>query len=352
VAPDRFGRQTLTAYFRKIVADPKESRERAIIATYGLAALGEPVLGDVKAIAALSDLTWRERLYAGLAAAALGDDDTARRVYRGLLEDYGEQRGPWVRIKAGADEDEILEATSMLAIIGASLGDDLAVGIFGYTEENRTVDVLVELEQISYLRRALPRLPANEVTFEYTLNGERKRESLERGATFALRLSPEQLRDLAPVAVDGPVGVSTLFLAPLAPSDVKPDPAVSVTRRIEAADGGVIAEGKLVRVTLDWDVGPAALDGCYQVSDLVPSGLRPVTRYRRWDTLGAVYPYAVLGQRVSFCVSKEMKLFYQPIVYYARVVSKGTYVAEPAIIQSQKAPESINLSLPETIEIR
>ncbi len=354
VAPDRFGRQTLAAYFGRVAADPKETRERTIIATYGLAALGEPVLSDVRVIAALPDLTWRERLYAGLSAAALGDDDTARRIYHSLLVQYGEQRGPWVRIKTGADEDEILEGTSLLAIMGASLGDALAAGIFGYTEDNRTRDVLVQLEQISYLRRALPRLPAEAVTIEYTLDGARKRESLGRGETFALRLSPDQLRDLEPAAVDGQVGVSTLFLAPLAPDDVAPDPAVSVTRRIEAVDGGPVEEGKLVRVTLHWDLSPAALDSCYQVSDLLPSGLRPVTRFHHWDTVGVLemYPYAVLGQRVSFCIHKGMKAFYRPIVYYARVVSKGTYLAEPAIIQSQKAPESINITPAETIEIR
>jgi hypothetical protein len=354
VAPDRFGRQTLTAYFRHVLADPKESRERTIIATYGLAALGEHGLADVHAIAALGDLTWRERLYAGLAAAALGDEETARRVYRSLLEEYGQQRGPWVRIKTGEDEDEILEATSLLAIIGASLGDVLAVGIFGYTQENYTRDVLVQLEQISYLRRALPRLPADVVTFEYTLDGKRTRETLERGETFALRLSPEQLRALEPEPVEGPVGVSTLFLAPLARVDVTPDPALRVTRRIEAVGGGAIEEGKLVRVMLDWDIGTAALDGCYQLSDLLPSGLRPVTRFRHWDTVGfqPAYPYAVQGQRVSFCVDKGMKAFYRPIAYFARVVSRGTYLAEPAIIQSQKAPESISITPAETVEIR
>jgi hypothetical protein len=192
------------------------------------------------------------------------------------------------------------------------------------------------------------------VKFAYTLDGKRKQETLERGQTFALRLSPDQLRGLQAEAVEGLVGVSTLFLAPLAPDDVTPDPAVTVARRIEAVDGGAIEEGKLVRVTLDWDIGQSALDGCYQVSDLLPSGLRPVTRFRHWDSVGFLesYPYAVVGQRVSFCVNKGMKTFYRPIVYYARVIGRGTYLAEPAIIQSQKAPESINITPGEMIEIR
>jgi len=42
----------------------------------------------------------------------------------------------------------------------------------------------------------------------------------------------------------------------------------------------------------------------------------------------------------------------RPLVYYARVIGKGTYTAEPAVIQSQKAAESINLTGSLPVEIR
>jgi len=152
----------------------------------------------------------------------------------------------------------------------------------------------------------------------------------------------------------GNVGIATFFLAPFDPASVAPDPAVSVRRRIEAVDGGPIEDGKLVKVTLDYDVGPQAVDGCYQISDLAPSGLRPVTRFYQWGVAPgtASFPYALQGQRISFCVGKVAPEFYQPVVYYARVAGKGVFVAEPAIIQSQKAPDSISLTPAETIEIR
>jgi hypothetical protein len=38
-------------------------------------------------------------------------------------------------------------------------------------------------------------------------------------------------------------------------------------------------------------------------------------------------------------------------VYYARVTGRGEFDAEPAIIQSQKAPESLGLSASERIVI-
>jgi hypothetical protein len=90
------------------------------------------------------------------------------------------------------------------------------------------------------------------------------------------------------------------------------------------------------------------------VSDLLPSGLKAVTRLYAWGIRWpggppVYYPYAIEGQRVSFCVYKSDPR--PTIIYYARVTGRGEFEAEPAIIQSQKASESINLSAPEKVVI-
>ena len=360
LAPERFGRQALVQYFLKVADDANETRERTIIALYGLAALEEPMLPSIQAFAALGDLSPRERLYLGLAAAELGDQDTARSLYRGLLEEFGQRRGNSVRLNVGLDQDDILEATSLAAILGASLADDWAPLLFDYTTSNYTKDTLIYLEQISFLAEAMPNLSAAPVRFAYTLHGQRTEEDLERGSSLALLLTPEELRDLNLEALEGTLGIATSFLAPFDPDSVQPDPAVSVSRSYggQTADRATIEEGELVRITIAYKLGPQAIDGCYQVSDLLPSGLKPITRLYQWATpedqggiTGYVdYPYAIEGQRVSFCVYRDSKQL--PLVYYARVIGKGTYTAEPAVIQSQKAPESINLTGSLPVEIR
>jgi hypothetical protein len=60
------------------------------------------------------------------------------------------------------------------------------------------------------------------------------------------------------------------------------------------------------------------------------------------------YPYSVEGQRVSFCAWKEWP---RSIVYYARVSGKGDFAAEPAVIQSQRAPESMAITGALEVEI-
>ncbi|MGH7483008.1 MAG: alpha-2-macroglobulin family protein, partial [Longimicrobiales bacterium] len=111
VAPDRFGSAALTRHFLGVLQDRGETLERQVIALYGLAALGEPVLLPLQTLLRETDLAWRERLYAGLAFVEVGDDRSAGAVYQGLIDDYGESTSPTYRLRVGEDQDDILEAT-------------------------------------------------------------------------------------------------------------------------------------------------------------------------------------------------------------------------------------------------
>ena len=46
-----------------------------------------------------------------------------RQFERDLLSTYGERRGPWIRLRVGASLDDTVEATSLLALLAAELGD-------------------------------------------------------------------------------------------------------------------------------------------------------------------------------------------------------------------------------------
>lgn len=350
VAPDTFGRNALAQYFRKVLDDPDETRERSIVALFGLAAVGEPVLDSIDGVAGAADLSPRERLYLGLAALAAGDETVAREQYRQVVLRYAERRDPYVRVRAGVDQDDILELTALAADLGAGIGDPAAAPMFEYTQANATTDLLVELEQISYLSRAVPRLSSAPVRFSYVVDGQRKEQTLEAGRSFSLSLSPEQLAQLDPKTIDGNVGVATYFQTPFDPATVSVDPDVTV-RRVVDVDGGGISEGDVVEVRLDYTLAPQSLDGCYQITDIAPSGLRPITRPRRYDpSFETLYPYLIDGQRVSFCAYRNQP--YHPAAYFARVVTKGEYVADPATIQSQQSADSFNFAPPTKVIVR
>jgi hypothetical protein len=350
VAPDRFGSAALMRHFLGVLQDRGETRERQVIALYGLAALGEPVLVPLQTLLKETDFTWRERLYAGLALVEVGDDTNAGAVYQGLIDDYGESTSPTYRLRVGEDQDDILEATSLAAILAAGLGDMRAPQLFDYTAENYTEDILVELEQISYLAKALPRLSSAPVRFAYTIDGERTEVALRRGESRTVQLTPEQLASLRLEPIEGAAGVASFYTGPIDPASVDVDPDVTVTRRY-GTDPAALHEGELVQIILSAEFGPQALDGCYQLTDLLPSGLRPVVRPYAWGlSPGSNYPYRIDGQRVSFCVSDAPSN--QGATYWARVVSTGEYTAEPALIQSMQSAQSINFSAADRMIIR
>jgi hypothetical protein len=358
VAGDRFSRDALQQYFGKIIDDPKETRERALMALWGTASTGAPVLPSIQRVAVESGLTLRERLYVGLAALAAGDETVACEMYTQVLLEAGEQRAPFVRIRTGVDQDDILEATALAADLAAGLGDGSAPAMFEYTTQNYTKDLLVELDQVSFLARSLPRLPAAPVEFSYNLRGERQEQTLAAGQTLTLSLTPDELASLDAQVIEGAVGIATFYEVPFDVSAATKDPDISVRRTIVGnGDGDGIQQGEIVEVRLDYEIGPQALDGCYQISDLTPSGLRPISSARDPRIWGApdvngnrLSPYLVDGQRVSFCAGRIYNAYY-PAVYYARVVTPGEYVAEPAIIQSQQSAESFSLTGVETVVV-
>ncbi|HJX61668.1 MAG TPA: Ig-like domain-containing protein [Dehalococcoidia bacterium] len=354
LAPDLFDRQGLRNYFWNVVDDPNEGRDRVIIALYGLAALGEPVLFQVQDLLQAVDLSPMEALSLGLAALELGDGESARGAYDSVLTKYGEVRDPYVRVKAGVDQDDILEATSLAAILGAALGDTYHEGLFRYVTDTHTKDILIHLEELLYLSRLLPTLSPEPVRFAFVLDGERREVELASGRTQSLELSPDELAAIRFEDIEGQIAVTSLFAVEASPSDLASDTSISLQREYSAG-GGVTTEfvqADVVKVTIRYSLGATPFDGCYQVTDYLPSGLRLITQpYRRgiYDT-NLWYPYVVEGQKVSFCVTNDPMS--KPIVYYARVVSRGEYQAEPAIVQSLRSFEIANLSESATVTIR
>lgn len=88
-----------------------------------------------------------------------------------------------------------------------------------------------------------------------------------------------------------------------------------------------------------------------------PSGLAPMEHYQDWSYSDSpapsyVSPYAIEGQRVSFCVGPSTKSRTVKMRYFARIVTVGTFTWEPAVIQSATAAESINLTTSREVTIR
>lgn len=374
VAPDRVGRQALVRYFSDVLNDPDETAERLALALYGLAALGEPVMADVATVlGSIPDSRPEERLLLGLASAALGDHETARSVYRSVLAAHGEGRGTAARIGAGDDRETTLRATALASLLGSKIADGNAPLLLQYTLDNSSHETLLSLEQVGTLQEMLPRLASMPARVKLSQRGDEE-ITLDRGSRVAMVLSSAEFAALGLQVLEGTAGVAATTLAPVEAANLEADPDAVLNRSYETGsveslqESGSpgsspspdqtieIAESELVRVTLSYELAEEADDGCYQVMDILPSGLRAVTSPMQPGAMylepgmETSYPYKVENGRVHFCAFRYGDQ--EPLMYYARVAATGRYGVEPALIRRQGASSQASFSSPLSVEIR
>jgi alpha-2-macroglobulin len=357
VAPDRFNGQALRNYFRTIVEDATETRERRNFALAGLAGLGAPILPDMRVAAADPELTIRERLMLGLGAAALGDAGTARSIAGALVGAYGEAVGDQARLRVGEDNTDITDATALMAMLMAAIGDEVAPRYRAYVDANPNPEATYALHAAGYVERMLEHLSPQPASFAYEIGGKRRVVELKSGESFHLTVTRSQLATFSIERIDGAVGVTTSWREPVKATSFEDDPDVKIERTVSPS--GTVNGSDLVVVDLRVSFGPNAAKGCHRVTELVPSGLVPVGILRALvdpetgePVTGITYPDEQAGQRVVFCAEFDPA---RPIVqlrYVARVITVGTYEWEPTIVESRSGPDRAAIVPAREITIR
>jgi hypothetical protein len=358
VAPDSVDRGRLGGYLRNILSDREETRERQMFALAGLAGLGDPVLTSIRSAAADDQLTIRERLMMGLGAAVLGDAATARSIASGLIADHGEQLGQEARLRVGSTAADITEATALMAVLSAAIGDQRAPRFWAYVEANPAADRLEVLSGVAYVSDMLDHLAVQPASFAYTVDGQRRVVELQMGDSFSLALTAPQLATLKIERLAGTIGVATRWQERVRPSAFRADPDVTLSRSVSPS--GAIGSADLVRVELTMRFGEQAAAGCHEVTELVPSGLAPVGSLAAWidpnsedgPDPGVVMPYDQSGSRVSFCVEPSSTQRILVLRFYARVITPGTYAWEPAIAESRSQEGLAAMTPATTITVR
>ncbi|MCL5411573.1 MAG: Ig-like domain-containing protein [Patescibacteria group bacterium] len=352
-AKDFFDKKALAESFYKVLSNKDVNEEEAAVVLYGLSALNEPVLVPVESLLRRKDLSPLSKLYLGLASAQLGNKEKAREVYNQIVKDYGEALSPYLRIKVGKDQDDILQATALVADLASILDDERQDKLFWYLNNTQTKDVVVYLEGLIYLANGLPKTSGQPSGFTYILNGQKINKTLEKGGVFKLQVSPEDLAKIGFENISGKVGLTYYYDYPLDTTKVVKDENLFISREY-SVDGRATTEFKetdLVKVTLNYGF-EYPVTGCYQISDLLPAGLKFVGKpYSRGvETDDNWYPYEVTGQKVNFCVNE----YYHnhPIVYYGRVVSKGDFKAEGATIRPPKDLGNLNITESKQVKIK
>ncbi|HHT62229.1 MAG TPA: alpha-2-macroglobulin [Clostridia bacterium] len=331
-AEECFDLAALKAYLTEVVNDPKETRERGIIALYGLASLGEPVLQDVVFLLQEKDLTVTESLYLILSLNQLGNEQPARKILKELLAQYGKANGPYMEINYGKDKDEQVKISSLTALAAGRLKFAEAHQLAHYVMENPPEEELTYMEQIAILQESLQDLSHEKVSFTFILEEKKKSITLAPGETYSIILTPEELKLLSFENILGEVGVSTRYTTSYTPSSQDSAEGASLTRdyRVKGQSTRKFKPGDLVEVEIRWSMGGKSPKGLYRITDYLPSGLKAVEKPYQWGvvTNNLGWPIEVDGQKVVFLVSEKGTLR-----YYARIINQGSFTGQNMTIQ-------------------
>lgn len=334
LAKDEFDNLKLKMYFYNIIEKKESAIEDVVAAYWGLAALNEPVLIDIKSFIKSNDVKLKERLYLILAMAELGDYEAAGAEYKKVIEKYMKNIEPMAYIDTGSDKDDIIKATSICSVIAFKLNKPEKTALFNYIRENPAKDLLTNFEQMEFVANSIPHAEQTG-KFTYELNGKKTEVALKNAERYKMVMTPANLEKIRFYDVKGDIAVISSYRGPV--KDMMQNQAGLVKlERNYTVDHQIKKEfnqSDFITVTLKPEFLDAAPDGYYEITDVLPAGLRYVEGKPYQDT--RYYPDEVSGQKVVFGIyySKNSREKLKDVVYYARAVSPGEFTADNAVIK-------------------
>ncbi len=331
LAAEGIDTDSLAAYFRSILENEDTMPEDAAYSYWGLAALNEPVLLDIRAALASQELAPELRLVLGVALAEIGDFQGAKDIYSEALKKSGTITDTLAWLETGT-RDESIDATALCSLIALKTNQPEKLKLFKYIKSNSTSELLVNLESMIFVSNYIKQASLNN-SFSYELNGVKKQVELQKGGTFRLDLTPELLASLKFSNIQGKVQVAASYVAPVSQIRNTDGSQVSILRSYALGNKTTtdFNRSDKVRVTITPVFGATAPDGYYQITDILPAGFRFIHSDFHNDNIS--WPDEVTGQKVVFGYYYVKGKPVKTIVYEAMAVTEGSFTADNAAIR-------------------
>lgn len=333
LAVDSIDREALASYFRKLLEDSKTMPEDTAYAYWGLAALKEPVLLDIRSLLAVGNITPHIKLILGAALAEIGDFQGARDIYKEAMEKAGKVTDTFAYLET-ATRDESIDATALCSLIALKINAPEKIKLFNYMKSNSTSELLVNLERMIFVTNYIKDASLDS-SFSYELDGSKKHVDLQKGSYYRLTLTPEKLAALMFTNVQGKVIVAASYVVPVSKHRLTGGSPVSVERTYSVGKGSTTSFNRsdTVKITLTPGFSENAPDGYYEITDILPAGFRFFSASSSYGNT-SWYLDEVTGQKVVFgYYYSKTKGSKGSIDYYARAVTPGTYTADNAAIR-------------------
>lgn len=305
--PELVNRSAAVPRFEKMLSSRETDKADICIAYMGLAALGEPVLEEIKAALESGEFTnYYDQMRLTAALAMCGDYDSAYEYFVKFTPTISVHDDDPEKISAvvAASGNESREYTQ-LALVTASILKLPEADYFArylYTDKSTQYDSNA-MEFVVYLKNYVPEVEGDAV-FTYNLNGKTETVKLERYYGKRIRFGEEQLKNADFKVQSGSVLAMAGYIGRV--SEQGSPANMKVTKTIT----GDLSVGSEVTVRIQsqqWS----------SVDDVIPScGRYTGTSWGR------------SGQRISLYTNEAGIAEYK-----FRIVSEGEYVVESAVVQ-------------------
>ncbi|MFO0764696.1 MAG: alpha-2-macroglobulin family protein [Patescibacteria group bacterium] len=347
-APELLDRNAVAASLWTSLDDKASSRSMQINAIAGLAALGEPVLNELDRMATVSDLTVQERLVLARGMEAAGNRESARALLNQIL-DTAVTKDTVMSIEVSKEKRENIEVTADAAALAMRLADDRAEKLMNFVTTNWTDGAFPVLAKARYVKAGLATAVGRDIRLKYSTGGDEKELVFnDTQSAHELTFTRAEMKAFVVTSVDGPVDISFLRLVP---GRVANAPGLTIKRSYSVAEGtqstGAWKEGDRIKITLEASWDKNAQDGCYVVRDYLPANMRAIFM---WQFNGPYYLSKGSATNADFVVCKGDQP--QKIEYNARIVSRGSYVAEAPTMQHFDNPSISTAGTDDLIEVK
>ncbi len=355
-------KDALKSYFNQSLYDSKADIHRISKSLYGLASIGQPVLNKINIVKEnKNELAIDDKIYLGLALAKSGDLEGARQYYENEIKGATKVDGQQAWLESGNIPIEPEKLTATLGMLAADVSDQAMLEkIWNYLDSHNPKRDLIVLEKAIIVESQLAQIPKQQASFNLKTNKRNEKISLDGQGVAIVMLAREEMDSLSFSDVKGNIEAVSVFEND-AKDKLQNDASLKLTRayKLGETQTAKFAEGDVVKITLSAQFLPGTPKGEYQIKDILPSGLKPIVN-SQFDVFDFAErekqcevvrnPDKVDGNQIYFSFQNQCANF--TVSFYARVISKGTFKADSATLQSIENLEKYFVTPTEQIEIR
>ena len=265
--------------FQQTLTDPAATQDERVMAYVGLAALKQPVLLDITRLAEDDTLTDTQRLWVAVGLAKLGDFTSAHKIYD-ILSKSILTEGNLKYLKADSRADEI-QATAAALVLTSTISSPDADAFMQYflqgeNSRARVEGVLPNLEMLCYLEQYSVPSADKAGRFSCVIDGQVQEISLGEKGVKAMAFTKDAFAQADITPIEGELYAAVSYVAYTTPENATSgsQSKVQIERTYTPLDGDSITRASRVRVDLRVTFSDDAPEGCYYLSDRIPSGLR------------------------------------------------------------------------------